>query len=244
MTATLKVFSLLLCYPTAEVQESILDCADALRRERLVDDATLDRIVAFMEDFAERDLYDLQERYVLLFDRTRSLCLHLFEHVHGESRERGQAMVALLDHYSRNGLDVSAKELPDYLPMFLEFASLLPIDEAREMVGEIQHILAALRGRLEKRDSPYAHILKGIEEISCRDADLQSGEIIVFPDTAPDDLDALDKEWEEEPVTFGPSAPGMADGGSCPAARSTLARMDQRIEPAGDRLARMARIPQ
>ena len=244
MTATLKVFSLLLCYPTAEIQESILDCADALRRERLVDDATLDGIVAFIEDFAERDLYDLQERYVLLFDRTRTLCLHLFEHVHGESRDRGQAMVALHEHYSKQGLDSSAKELPDYLPMFLEFASLLPIDEAREMVGEIRHILAVLRGRLEKRESPYAHIMRGIEEISCRDADLPTGEIIMFPDTAPDDLDALDREWEEEPVTFGPAAPGTSDGASCPAARSTLARMDQRIEPAGDRLARLARMPQ
>ena len=120
------MLSALLTYPTAELQAAVpRDARRARRRERACRRRNRDRLDRILEEIATGDLYDLQERYVLLFDRTRSLSLHLFEHVHGESRDRGQAMVDLKALYERHGLVMSASELPDHLPLFLEFLSTI-----------------------------------------------------------------------------------------------------------------------
>src|SRR5207244_13070491 len=103
-----------------------------------------------LSEIAIGDLYDLQERYVLLFDRTRSLSLHLFEHVHGESRDRGQAMIDLKNQYENAGLEISATELPDFVPLFLEFLSTRPRADAYELLGQPAHILSAMAERLRK----------------------------------------------------------------------------------------------
>ena len=98
-------------------------CARRSTGKRACRSATAIALDRLLDELATGDLYDLQERYVLLFDRTRSLSLHLFEHVHGESRDRGQAMVDLKALYERHGLLMSSSELPDHLPLFLEFLS-------------------------------------------------------------------------------------------------------------------------
>ena len=108
-----------------------------------------------IDDIAGTDLMDAQERYILLFDRTRSLSLHLFEHVHGESRDRGQAMVDLIKVYEDGGYTPTTSELPDFLPLFLEFASTRSPAEAIELIGQPAHVFAALQERLRKRQSPY-----------------------------------------------------------------------------------------
>ncbi len=127
MTKTFKALSALLSYPTEELKAAAPEIRDAIERERLLPAAVRRRLDAFIAEFAAGDIYDLQERYVLLFDRTRSLSLHLFEHVHGESRDRGQAMIDLKTQYETHGLDISAAELPDFLPLFLEYLSILPL---------------------------------------------------------------------------------------------------------------------
>ena len=225
MISTLKVLSILLCYPTRELQKGVAELEQALRSEALVPQPQLQALLGFMKDFGGRDLYDLQERYVLLFDRTRSLSLHLFEHVHGESRERGQAMVNLANHYHENDLFIEASELPDYLPMFLEFASTRSIEDARELISEISHILSAIEDRLRKRRSPYAEIIGTILALT-PDAVADSDDLVDLPDDDPEDLAALDRSWEDEPVTFGPGPTATGPGGSCPAARDVLARME------------------
>ena len=133
MIRTFKVLSLLLTYPTAELKAAAPELAAALDAEALLPERLRARLAALIGEIAARDLYDLQERYVLLFDRTRSLSLHLFEHVHGEGRDRGQAMVDLIELYERGGLRLEAKELPDYLPLFLEFLSTRPFGEAQDL---------------------------------------------------------------------------------------------------------------
>src|SRR5262245_64936140 len=112
MKRTLKVLSALLSYPTAELQAAVPGMRAALDADGRLPQKNRDRLDRLLEEMATRDLYDLQERYVLLFDRTRSLSLNLFEHVHGESRDRGQAMVDLMALYDRHGLAVSGGELP------------------------------------------------------------------------------------------------------------------------------------
>jgi nitrate reductase molybdenum cofactor assembly chaperone NarJ/NarW len=207
MAKTFKVLSALLAYPTQELQAAAPEFPAVLQEEGLVAAAPLSSLLRLIEEIETRDLFDLQERYVLLFDRTRSLSLHLFEHLHGESRDRGQALVDLAQFYERHGLAADAKELPDYLPLFLEFLSTLPFEEARALLGEPLHILVTLQQRLRKRQSPYASVFWALESISNAKPSEEglkalSGE----EDSDPDDLEALDKAWAEDPVTFGPSA--------------------------------------
>ncbi|WP_417672499.1 nitrate reductase molybdenum cofactor assembly chaperone, partial [Roseibium sp.] len=160
--------------------------------------------LSFIDDLAPKDLFDLQERYVFLFDRTRSLALHLFEHVHGESRDRGQAMVDLMATYEAAGFEIGAKELPDYLPMFLEFLSVLPENEASELLGQTAHILAVLKERLRKRKSVYRNLFIVLESLALGKPDRALvKELLQHPEDDPADLEALDAVWEEEVVTFG-----------------------------------------
>ena len=154
MRKTLKVLSALLTYPTAELQAAVPEMRAALDAENRLPQKNRHRIDRILEELANGDLFDLQERYVLLFDRTRSLSLHLFEHVHGESRDRGQAMVDLKALYERHGLFMSSSELPDHLPLFLEFLSAIPGAEACELLGDTGHVLEAIRQRLISHINP------------------------------------------------------------------------------------------
>ncbi len=204
---TFKVLSALLCYPSEELQSATGELKQVLRAEGLVPRGQLTRLEALIDEFRDRDIYDLQERYTLLFDRTRSLSLHLFEHVHGESRDRGQAMVDLAQHYERNGFAVSSRELPDYLPLFLEFLSVIAVDEALQLLDDPIEIIAALDERLRKRRSPYRVVFQTLRSMSRAKVDAaRLAELTAQVDDEPDDLVALDQQWEEAVVRFGPGA--------------------------------------
>ncbi len=215
MIATLKALSLLLCYPNADIRSGAPELARAIRTEALLGRSPRHRLLTFLGDVADSDLYDLQERYVQLFDRTRSLSLHLFEHIHGESRARGQALVDLAAFYERHGFEARRRELPDYLPMFLEFASLRPLAEARSLVGEIRDIVALLEQRLDARKSAYAGVFAAIGALSDRPRNVTAANAGTEIDADPDDLDALDRAWAEQPVVFGPGDSTRCDTRSC-----------------------------
>jgi nitrate reductase molybdenum cofactor assembly chaperone NarJ/NarW len=209
MKRTLKVLAKLLSYPTAELQASVAEMRAALDTEGRLPQKNRDRLDRLLEEVATRDLYDLQERYVLLFDRTRSLCLNLFEHVHGESRDRGQAMVDLMALYERHGLAIRSGELPDHLPLFLEFVSEVPEAEARGLIGETAHILEAIRQRLKKRKVPYSSVFSCVQVLAETKPPRTAVEALLGErDDNPEDLAALDAAWEDEEVTFGPAAAG------------------------------------
>ena len=207
MHKTLKVLSALLTYPTAALVDAVPELAEALESEGLVPPAARRALDVLLEELVTHDLYDLQECYVLLFDRTRALSLHLFEHVHGESRDRGQAMVDLKAVYERAGLQPATSELPDYLPLFLEFLATRPMAEALDLLAEPAHIIAALAERLAKRGSSYQGVFQAL--VALAKADPRSPEVarlLATPDPDAADLEALDAGWEEEEVTFGPAA--------------------------------------
>lgn len=215
MTAIFKLLSVLLAYPDEELQAAAGDIREAILADTSI--TSLDRkgLLALADDLASGDLLDIQERYVFLFDRTRSLSLHLFEHIHGESRDRGQAMVDLREMYEQAGLEISARELPDYLPLFLEFLSMRPDDEARALLNQTLHIIAAIGERLVKRESAYAVVFESLVSLAAQRPNPEDlAALRESPDDDPSDLQALDQVWEEEPVTFGP---GTAS--SCPAER-------------------------
>lgn len=221
MANTFKALSLLLSYPTAELKEAVDEIRAVIHAGVDGPIWALHKLDRLIDDLKALDLYELQERYVFLFDRTRSLSLHLFEHVHGESRDRGQAMVDLKMLYAEAGLEIDARELPDFLPLFLEYLSLLPAEEAKALLAEPIAVLVALKERLTKRQSVYTPIfalLETMAEAAPAASDLK--ELRAAPDDDPNDLEALDKAWEDEPVTFGPGEEG------CPKADEMLKRMN------------------
>jgi nitrate reductase delta subunit len=207
---TFKVLSALLTYPTEALIEAAPEFVAVLDAEKLMPAGCRGPVNALIEQIAAGDLYDLQERYGLLFDRSKTLALHLFEHVHGESRDRGQAMVDLKAMYENAGLVIAANELPDYVPLLLEFLSTRPLAEARELLGQTAHILAALAERLGRRESSYKAVFDALVAIAAeaprRDI---VDELLKAPDTDPMDLVALDAAWEEEEVRFGPGTQGQ-----------------------------------
>jgi len=214
MRKTLKVLSALLTYPTAELQAAVPAMRAALDEEARLPQKNRDRIDRILGKLADGDLFDLQERYVLLFDRTRSLSLHLFEHVHGESRDRGQAMVDLKSLYEQHGLVMTSSDLPDHLPLFLEFLSEISETEAQELIAATSHILEAIRLRLKKRNVPYSSVFSCVQLLAqAKPPDSMVSVLTGEPDEDPNDLAALDAAWEEEEVRFGPGAASAAQCG-------------------------------
>ncbi len=213
MIKTLKTISLLLSYPTRELQQASGELKTAIAEESIIGARSQKLVGKLADNIAELDLYDAQERYVFLFDRSRTLSLHLFEHVHGESRDRGQAMVDLMQMYEENGYEIDARELPDHLPLFLEYLATRPLDEARELLGQTAHIITALKKRLRNRKSVYVAAFAALEELALGKADKKLvDEILAEPEHDPNDLKALDEIWEEEVVTFGGNAGENACG--------------------------------
>jgi nitrate reductase delta subunit len=181
----------LLSYPEAELIEALPEIRAAVAQP----------LRALLREMESTPLTALQERYVELFDRSRALSLHLFEHVHGESRDRGQAMVDLARTYASRGFAVAGNELPDYLPAFLEFVSVLPPEEATGMLGETADILRSLGDRLAERGSRYALVFSallahaGEPGLTKRIADRPTPGEEASPA-------AIDKAWMDEPVNF------------------------------------------
>lgn len=210
---TFKVLSALLSYPTEALIEAAPQFFSVLDAERLLPAGFRAAVDALIDEIAAGDLYDLQERYGLLFDRSKTLALHLFEHVHGESRDRGQAMVDLKAMYENAGLAIAANELPDYVPLFLEFLSIRPAAEGSELLGQTAHILAALAERLGRRQSSYKAVFDALVAIAAEPPrrDIVD-QMLKSPDNDPMDLVALDAAWEEEEVRFGPGTQGQ---GAC-----------------------------
>ena len=219
MRLTLRILSALLRYPDEAVQQAVPELAGALADDGLLSSEQRAALQPLLDALASADLLDAQERYVGLFDRGRAVSLHLFEHVHGESRDRGQAMVDLRDRYEAQGLEIAAKELPDYLPLFLEYLSVLPSAQAAEELAQPGVILSALADRLEEKGTPYAAPMRILADLAGA-----GGEAFeIAPADDPDDLAALDAAWEEEQIRFdAPVAPGTAD---CPQVAGMVDRM-------------------
>lgn len=231
MDRTFKAISLVLSYPTRELQQAMPEIGAVLASDSRLTAAARRDLRPLVDALGTQDIYDLEEQYVLLFDRSRTLSLNLFEHVHGESRDRGGAMVSLVEMYREAGFDPVSSELPDHLPVLLEFLSTRPYAEGQETLADAAHILEALSERLARRDSPYAAVFAALLQLSGVKADKEAvAELLEQPEVDPNDLEALDEIWEESEVRFGPDP-----NAGCPQVRDMLARMD---EPKSDTAAR------
>ena len=202
---TFRALAALLSYPTLELQQAVQELQHVLKEENLLKKSTLQELDSLFKHLSVFELLDLEEQYVLLFDRTRSLSLHLFEHVHGESRDRGQAMVDLRQQYADAELEICSNELPDYIPLFLEYLSTQKLSVAKEQLSMCAHILEALKERLVKQNSPYAAVFAALTCLANTkpDAD-QLTELMSNSIDDPNDMAAIDQVWEENAVTFRP----------------------------------------
>ena len=223
MDRTLKALSLMLGYPTAELQQAMPEIGAVLAADPRLSAQTRAALQRLANELEQGDLFDVQEGYVMLFDRSRTLSLNLFEHVHGESRDRGGAMVSLIETYRAAGFEPATTELPDHLPVLLEFLSTRPFAEVQEILADAAHIFAALSKRLGRRESGYDATFAALSQLAGSQADLEVvTDLLEQPDDDPTDLIALDAVWEETEVTFGPDP-----NAGCPQVRDMLALMDK-----------------
>lgn len=192
---TFKVISLLLCYPESDWLAALPELKEALASEADVNGDAADHMAPLFAQLRDTSLIALQENYVATFDRNPSHSLHLFEHIHGESRDRGSAMIDLLNEYWKHDFDASASELPDYVPLFLEFLSLLPTDQALELLGDAVHVLATIGRKLDSNGSPYATAFQVLEALS--------------PVAAQELAEPPVRDMDEAMEMFGPSVDGV-----------------------------------
>jgi nitrate reductase delta subunit len=200
---TLRALSLLLQYPDAQHRALLPLAVDAINEEAALSPARRGEIQALAAEMLRHDPMEVESRYVELFDRGRSTSLHLFEHVHGDSRDRGPAMIDLIQHYEKAGLYLGEQELPDHLCVILEFASTQPAPSAREFLGEMAHILQAIFSALRQRDSAYASLVAAVLELA--------GHRVEAVPVTPDE--GLDETWAEPEAFGGCSTQGQAAPG-------------------------------
>ena len=228
MDRTLKAISLLLSYPTRELQGAMSEIGGVLASDSRLTAAARRGLRPLVDALRDDDIYDLEEKYVMLFDRSRTLSLNLFEHVHGESRDRGGAMVSLIETYRDGGFEPNTSELPDHLPVLLEFLSTRPFAEVQDTLADAAHIFEALCERLARRDSAYGAVFAALIQLAGVEADRDTvAELLEQPEVDPNDLEALDAVWEESEVLFGPDP-----NAGCPQVRDMLSRMDEPQNPA------------
>lgn len=199
---TLKVLSALLCYPQPEIQAALGEMAEALDRENRLPERERRALRALLGRLERTDLMEWQEQYVATFDRGRALSLHLFEHIHGQSRDRGQAMVDLLEVYRRHGFELNARELPDYIPLFLEYLAQRPVGEALELLADAMPVLALLGARLAERDSDYHVVFDALAALVGEPADIADIRRQAATEGPDQTVVNMDQIWEEEAVTF------------------------------------------
>ncbi len=203
MEKSLRVLAALLSYPDAQMRSHLGEMRALLRDERAITASRLAELDALMGNLQHAEPLSAEADYVELFDRGRATSLHLFEHVHGDSRDRGPAMIDLGQTYEKAGLILAEGELPDYLPAVLEFVSTQPPKEARAFLGEMAHIFNAIFGALQQRESAYASVLGALLELAGEKAQ----------PVKPADEEPLDESWAEPVVFDGCSSKGQAKPG-------------------------------
>ena len=204
---SLRALALLLSYPNAELRAVLPELQQVLDDERAVPEQRLQGLNKLLNSLMKSDTFAVEEDYVELFDRGRATSLHMFEHVHGDSRDRGPAMIDLIKTYEQAGLLLDPTkvggELPDYLPVVLEFVSTLPAAQMRDFIGEIAHILNSVHTALVKRQSLYAHVLGAALEIGRHE--IETVTVVADED--------LDESWAEPEAFAGCSTKGQQSPG-------------------------------
>ncbi len=197
---SLRALALLLSYPDADMRSKLTDVMSVLSLERALSPSRISELNNLSEQLQSLDPLEVESRYVETFDRGRSTCLNLFEHVHGDSRDRGPAMIDLSQTYAQSGLVLDPDELPDHLCVVLEFASTQTEEVAKSFLDEMAHILNSIFSALLKRESPYATVIAAVLELSGHKA--QAVNIPVE--------ESMDSSWQEPEAFDGCKSRGQS----------------------------------
>lgn len=203
MKYSLRALALMLGYPSAELRSKLTLLVEAIDSEGAIPAARRSELQALASELVRLDSMEVESRYVETFDRGRATSLHLFEHVHGDSRDRGPAMVDLAQTYEKAGLLMGPDEMPDHLCVVLEFASTQPTKVAASFLGEMEHILTAIFSALLKRGSPYAAVIAAVLELAGQ-------KVQAVPIVADE---PMDDDWAEPMAFDGCSTKGQAKPG-------------------------------
>ncbi|MDD5177100.1 MAG: nitrate reductase molybdenum cofactor assembly chaperone [Sterolibacterium sp.] len=200
---TYRALSALLSYPGAALPEHLDELEQVFAADKRLHIEDRGALTALLDELRQRDLMDSESAYIDTFDRGSAASLNLFEHVHGDSRDRGQAMVDLLELYRTKDLELSVRDLPDHLPVFLEFLSLLDETEAKQQLQEIQHLVETIGATLTRRASPYAAVFQALLRLA---GEKHPGQLLANREGAPvpedTSLEAIDQAWLDQPVDF------------------------------------------
>lgn len=191
----LRALGALLSYPVPMLRQALPEIAEVLAACREIPAQDRAALRALVDELAAMDQLDAEERYVDLFDRGRATSLNLFEYLHGDGRDRGQAMVALRTVYGRSGFIMNTAELPDHLPVLLEYLSCRETPEIRAMIDDCAHILRDIGEALLKRGSRYAAVLQAVLAVAGA-APLDAARAAKRPAERLD----LDRDWAERPA--------------------------------------------
>jgi nitrate reductase delta subunit len=200
---SLRALALLLGYPDATLRSHLGELMQAIDEEAAIPAARREELHALAAELTRMDPMDVEARYVETFDRGRATSLHMFEHIHGDSRERGPAMIDLMQTYEKSGLFMAPEELPDHLCVVLEFASTQPAKLAADFLGEMAHILTAIFSALLQRGSPYAVPVAAVLELCGQRVQA----VPIVADEAMDDV------WQEPEAFDGCSTKGQSKPG-------------------------------
>lgn len=158
-----KLLSALLDYPNQELVEHLPELNEFVAHNPEIDRAEREALQSFLAHLQSMSVTELQADYVKTFDMTAEHSLHLTHHLFGDDKNRGPALIDLGELYKDYGVEVVTNELPDYLPLILEFAAYMDDSEATVFLSDAKKVLGVLTENLQKAQSPYAALLSIIE---------------------------------------------------------------------------------
>lgn len=194
---TYKLFSIFLSYPSIEIKKNIKEYEQLIKNENIIKKKShFNLFKKFILFIKKKELINLQEYYIETFDKNKDLSLYLFEHIHGDSRDRGMAMIDLLELYKKKKFIINEKyELPDYIPLFLEYLSVINKKKAKNLLKEITNILSIINKKLKKTNNKYYYIFNILEELSSKKNNNKITNEKIENFNLPNST--IDNEWEE-----------------------------------------------
>jgi nitrate reductase delta subunit len=208
----IRALGVLLHYPDAAMIEALDEIQQPIDANPLLGPEQAAAVGRCIDGMRAQDLLDLQEQYVQTFDNTPKQALYLFQHLYGDSPDRGPAMADLIGMYRDHGYQPIAQELPDYLPLYCEFAAQFPEGEARALLGRALPVLELLAQRLQHQDNAYAAVLSALGALAEADEDTAAiAHLLSAQAQARNGKgdQSVDEAWQERPVSF------TAAGGQC-----------------------------
>lgn len=205
MNKELKAFSLLLMYPEKSVLSALSEIRLAIEQSLKISEEDKKNLNGFLNYLAGNSLADIQETYVETFEVGRAASLNLFEHFCGDSRDRGASMTNLMHMYEEHGLKLKTNELPDYLPVLLDFLSGLSWEDAVTWIHSAAPHITKIDIELQKRESPWRAITSTLLHIG------KAATKEAMP-TREDLLPTIEADWFDAPVTFAASQDPVKQG--------------------------------